>query len=394
MVDQLVAGGEGLGRWEGIPIFVPRSAPGDRLRVRIVDRKPDWGRGEIVEILEPGPGRRPPPCPHFEACGGCDLQHLEDARQLELKVLAFGDTLRRIGKIQETPEMRVVSGPAWGYRLRCGLRTGQTERGPRVGYLGRRSHDLVPIDVCPILAPELERVAQRLPRALGEEAPTRIDLALGDDEWTTAPLVEGLPSGEVSMRVGDFRLSFDARCFFQANRPLLEELVSAALGSETGERAADLYCGVGLFTLPLARRYGDVVAVEADRIATRYCRANVKDNGAEGVRVETRSVEDWANGMPEGLDRVLVDPPRAGLAPRVRRLLMERPPKLLTYVSCDPATFSRDLRQLLRRFELESLTLLDLFPQTGHLEAVAQLRIREREPTIDAESQTEGRDPR
>ncbi len=397
-VEKLVAGGDGLARFEGTPLFVPRAAPGDRLRVRLTERRPDYGRGEIVEVLEPGPGRREPPCPFFERCGGCDLQHLEDGLQVRWKAAAVVETLARIAGLQPPEDLRVISGDAWAWRLRTQLHVepaGGPDGRPAVGYFERASHDLVAVDRCPILVPELEGLIPRLPALLawaasppggaagpaggGSDAPTprRLDLAAGDGEQvTTAPRVEGLPHGEVAVAVGRYTYRFDARCFFQGHRGLLPELVDAVLGpaEDAGESAFDLYCGVGLFTLPLAARYRRVVGVEGDRLAVRYARRNARRNGSGGVEIEGRAVESWIGLLPEGVDRVVVDPPRTGLKGRVLDVLTDRAPKRITYVSCHPAALARDLKTLTQTYEVQSLTLADLFPQTGHMEAIVQLK--------------------
>ncbi len=378
-VDQLVAGGDGLARLEGIPIFVPRSAPGDRLRVRLTDRKPGYGRAEILEILETGPGRREPPCPFFEQCGGCDLQHLEDDLQVRLKAEAVRETLVRIGGLELDEPPEVVAASPWGYRLRTQLHTRPTVEGEvEVGYFRRQSHELVAVDQCPILTPELERLLPPLPGKLAQRAPKRLDLAAGEDgSITTAPVVEGLPHGEVSWKVGDYELTYDARVFFQTHRELLEPLVERAVGPWEGETAFDLYAGVGLFTLPLARRHGHVTAVEGDRIATRFCRNNSRRNRVSNVEIVHQVLESWIDELPEDADRVLVDPPRAGLHRHVCQTLYRRPPKRLTYVSCHPATLARDLKTLTKWFEVEDVILFDLFPQTGHMEAVVQMARRD-----------------
>lgn len=388
-IEKLVAGGEGLGRWQGVPLFVPRSAPGDRLRVAITERRPDYGRGEIVEVLSPGPGRREPPCPFFARCGGCDLQHLKDGLQVELKAAAVVETLERIGHVELPGEPEVIAGEAWGYRLRAQLHVdpgsgaaGRNGPAPAVGYFARGSHDLVPVDRCPILVPELEALLPSLPRRLAEAAgdggrpPRRLDLAAGDDgAVTVAPVVAGLPHGEVTATAGGFTYAFDARTFFQTHRSLVGRLAAAATGPEewTGETAYDLYCGVGLFTLPLARRYRRVVGVEGDRVAVRYARRNARKNGLDNVEIEGLAVESWAGGLPTGADRMVVDPPRAGLHPRVLEAVLAAAPARVTYVSCHAATLARDLRKLGRAYRVEHLALLDLFPQSGHMEAVVQL---------------------
>ncbi len=386
-IEKLVAGGDGLGRFEGIPIFVPRSAPGDRVRVRLFERRPDYGRAEILELLASGPGRREPPCPYFSRCGGCDLQHLDDATQTRLKGEALLETLRRISGIPVPAPSAVVAAQAWGYRLRTQLHTRAVHGGFEVGYFARRSRDLVAVSTCPVLVPQLEKELATLARRLPERAPSRIDLACGDGAQSSyAPLVEGLPHGELKRRIGSFEYRFDARCFFQGHAGLLEELVEVVVGPSTGGAAADLYGGVGLFALPLARRYGRVVMVEGDRIATRFARKNARANlpdfaepaaGGKGLEIVGQAVETWAiAGLVESFDRIVVDPPRDGLSAAVRRLLVERPPRRLTYVSCHPAVLGRDLRELAQAMEIESLVLLDLFPQTGHMEAVVQLTRR------------------
>jgi 23S rRNA (uracil1939-C5)-methyltransferase len=376
VVEKLVAGGEGLARADGIPIFVPRSAPGDRVRVRLVERRPDYGRAEIVELLAPGPGRREAPCPYFVDCGGCQLQHLDDALQVRYKAEAVVETLSRVGGVAAPPSLEVIAGEAWGYRLRTQLHTGRDAQGQlQVGYFARGSHTLVPVRACPILDPALEAQIPVLPERLGEgDVPSRLDLLVGDGgALSAAPLAGDLPHGEVPLTVGDFTYRLDARCFFQAHRTLVAKLVATAVGTWEGQTAVDLYAGVGLLTLPLGRRYAAVTAVEADRVSARYARGNAKRHRLPHVAVVPQAVESWVGQLPSGLDRVVVDPPRDGLAAPVRKALLLRLPERISYVSCHAATLARDLRELLTRYRLESLALFDLFPQSGHMESVAQL---------------------
>ena len=414
VVEKLVAGGEGMARPEGIAVFVPRSAPGDRLRVRLVERRPDYARAEIVEVLAPGPGRRRPPCPYYERCGGCQLQHLEDDLQSRLKAEATVETLARLAGIELPEPPEVLTAGHWAYRLRTQLHTRRRAPGPgggdgegavEVGYFARGTNELVPVAACPILVPELERLLPDLPERLAEKTPRRLDLAAGGEAGTgltraadaaparraapkpsggggresvtTAPVIPGLPHGDVELTVpiaGEtFAYSYDARSFFQAHRDLVGELAARAVGPWQGEAAVDLYAGVGLFTLPLARRYARVTAVEGDSIAARYARRNARRNRAPAVEVVLQAVETWIPSLPEGLDRLVADPPRGGLSRLVRDTLRERPAARLTYVSCHAATLARDLRHLLGVYRLESLVLLDMFPQSGHMEAVAQL---------------------
>ena len=374
-IEKLVAGGEGLGRLDGVPIFVARTAPGDRVRARLVTRRPDFGRAEVLEVLTAGPGRREPPCPHFSECGGCDLQHLDERHQLRYKVEAAVETLRRLAKIPLPPPSEVLSGAAWGYRIRTQLHTAPVGAGFQAGYHARGSKRLVPIQVCPVLDPRLEEEAVRLGRRLGAEAPGRVDLAIGGDgRVAAAPAVAGLDEGELRRTVAGFEYAYDARCFFQGHQGLLDALVDRAVGEARGELAFDLYGGVGLFALPLATRYARVITVEADRIASRYARRNARAAHLDGVEAVSRSVDTWiGEALPEDADRVLVDPPRQGLSTPVRAALAARPPRRLTYVSCHAAALARDLMALGPGLEVESILFIDLFPQTGHLETVVQL---------------------
>lgn len=373
-VEKLVMGGEGLARYEGIPIFVPRTVPGDRLRVRLVQRRPDYARAEIVEVLEAGSGRRQPPCEYFERCGGCDLQQIEDDLQPRLKAAAVVETLRRLGRL-ELPPPELVVGEAWAYRLRAQFHTTTDAGGrPEVGYFARGSRALVSVDHCPILVPDLEDALGGLAAALPDEPPRRLDLAAGDEgSWTMAPVVESMPRGPVELVVGEHTFRYDARAFFQSHRGLLPRLVEAAVGPWQGERAGDLYAGVGLFSLALAGRYRQVVAVESDPAAARYARINARRNNLETIEILALRAETALARWPGPCDRLLVDPPRAGLSREVRDGVLALRPERLTYVSCDPPTLARDLRQLTSAYRVESWTLLDMFPQTGHMEVVVQL---------------------
>ena len=380
VVEKLVVGGEGLARLDGVPIFIPRSAPGDRLRVRLTEHRPDYARAAIVEILEAGPGRRPDPYPELSHTGVCDLQHLDDELQPRLKAASVCEALERMGKVELPRHVEVLAGKPWGYRLRTQLHAevDAATGAVRVGYHARGSNVLVPVRRCALLVPELELLLLELPERLAGSSLRRLDLVAGDGgAVAVAPPVPGLPHGEVTTAVGGFSYAYDARCFFQVHRQQLPQLVELAVGLWEGAEAFDLYGGVGLFSLPLARRYGRVVTVEADRVASRYARNNARRNRVPQVETIGQVVESWVPDLPDRPDRVLVDPPRAGLTSKVRHALMARRARRLTYVSCDAATLARDLRQLDPAYRIDSLHLLDLFPQTGHMEAIVQLVARD-----------------
>jgi 23S rRNA (uracil1939-C5)-methyltransferase len=382
VIEKLVVGGEGLARLEGVPLFVARSAPGDRLRVRLTERHSDYGRAAIVEILQPGPGRRPDPFPELSATGLCDLQHLDDGLQVQLRAAAVRETLARLGRVELPERIEVLAGQPWCYRLRTQVHAAPdpVTGAMRVGYHARGTNDLVPVRSCALLVPELDALLAELPERLAGSPARRLDLAAGDGgEVTAAPLLPGLPHGEVLVAAGGLTYAFDARCFFQGHRQLLSRLVELAVGPWEGAEAFDLYGGVGFFSLALAGRYRRVVAVESDQVAVRYARNNARRNRLPRVEVIAQAVESWVAALPERPDRVLVDPPRAGLASKVRQALTARRARRLTYVSCDAATLARDLRFLDAAYRIDSIYLLDLFPQTGHMEAIVQLSARDSE---------------
>lgn len=373
-IEKLVAGGDGLARVDGVPIFVSGSVPGDRLRAEIFHRTTQYGRARILEVLEGGPGRRTAPCPHFEICGGCDLQQIEDELQPRLKAAAARETLERLGRLPDLPPSTLIQGAAWGYRTRAQLRTDLVDDRVRIGYFAKSSHDLVPVVECPVLVVELEDQLLTLASELEPGAPRRIDLAAGDDGAVTcSPPIEGQPRGAVRREVGGITYEYDARTFFQTHPGLLRDLITAVCGSWKGQRAFDLYAGVGLFTLPLAQRYDRVTAIESDSAAARYARRNARSNGFSNVDVHTQSLETSIQDLPASVDRVVVNPPRAGLSRRVSNMLALRRPRRVTYLSCHPATLARDLGLLREVYRVESLTFFDLFPQTGHLESLVQL---------------------
>ncbi len=248
---------------------------------------------------------------------------------------------------------------------------------PALGFRQRGSHRLVRVLECPVLAPELEAVVRRLPDPLDETPPGRLHLAVGDDGTVAAtPTNPWLAGGSLGFEVPPFSYEFDAGSFAQAHTGLTPALVKEVVGEATGQLALDLYAGVGLFALPLSARYERVIAVEGQREAARFARRNSSSNGVPNVEVVHQAVESWLDRFSQECDRVVVDPPRSGLDRAVVRRLLEIAPSAITYVSCHPAALSRDLGQLDGAYAVDRLVFFDLFPQTGHMEAVVHLARR------------------
>lgn len=395
--ERLTYGGDAIARHEGLAVFIPLAAPGERLRVRITERKKNFARGVIEEVLEPSPERREPPCVYFGSCGGCQLQHLSYPAQLAAKAASVGEALKRIGKIDWPGDIEIISASEFGYRTRAQVKMERfvnpyTGSETRVGFNRAGSHSVIDVESCPILTPELNAALAALRSHVNEldrgetgmpgSGPGEVELAAGDGEVGSAPLISEAPAKTVTRRIGGETYRFSPSTFFQVNRFLLEELVNEAVGEESGKLALDLYAGVGLFTLRLARSFERVIGVESDPQASSFALLNISENKVSNVAFHNQRAEEWLRGFAakisrKGLGRpdlAVLDPPRAGAA-EVMAHLIESGPERVSYVSCDPSTLARDLRRLLDAgYEVKSVKAFDLFPQTYHVETVARLR--------------------
>ena len=373
-IESLAAGGEGVAHdANGRVVFVALAAPGDRLRVRVVEQHARFARAEIEAVLEAGPTRVEAPCPVFGVCGGCTWQHVDYAAQVEAKRAILRDALARIGGLA-TPEIAFVASPQpYGYRGRARV----LAQGGRVGFRKRRSHDVCAITACPLLAAPLDAALARLaadaPAADGEW-----ELALGGDGAVrVAPLAGRPTAGErVVVRAADESIAISPSVFAQANTLLLDALAHAVLdGAGEGGEVLELFAGAGFFTLGLARRFARVVAVESDAAAATDLARNVAS--FRNVRVvESRAETTLADPRALRLapDVVVLDPPRGGIGTRASEQLARLGAQRIVHVSCDPATLARDLGVLAaKRWSLVRVVGFDLFPQTPHVEAVAVL---------------------
>ncbi len=374
-IDTLAAGGDGVGRDEsGRVVFVPYTAPGDRVRVALVEERERFARGRVVERLEAGPGRVVPRCPVFGRCGGCGWQHLSYPTQCRAKQTIVRDALERIAKLAPPPLRWYASPRPYGYRERARV---EASAGG-VGFRAQGSHEVVPIAGCPVLLPELDA-------ALGELAGS----GPRDGEWELAADAAGraqvhpvgaaaAPGPPRSIRVGYDRLEVGPGVFAQANPDLVEPWVGfVAEATGRGARVLELFAGVGTLSLALARRAARLVAVESDARACHHLRANLATAGLH-ARVLQRAVEP--RGLAAWLRRdrpevVVLDPPRTGLGRRASACLVESSAHAVVYAACDPAPWARDLRSLCDGgFRLEHVAAFDFFPQSAHVETVAVLR--------------------
>jgi 23S rRNA (uracil1939-C5)-methyltransferase len=391
-IEKWVYGGAGLGRLEGRVVLTPFVLPGERVRIEVEREKSSMVEARAVEWLERSPERVEPACRYFERCGGCHYQHAPYEYQAAQKVEIVREVLRRVGKVEAPAEIGLRTGEPLGYRNRSQFHL----RGARIGYLAAGSHDLVPVDECPISAPAINEALavlkksikdRRWPRFVeqielftnGEETMVNVleteggrRAARGFFDWL-GERIPGAELGEINYRVGEgkFRVSYDS--FFQVNRFLVEGLVEEVLGEMAGETALDLYAGVGLFSLPLAKRFGKVTAVESSPSAVHDLQYNAAEHGVE-VDAQRMQAEQHLAGLTAAPEVIVADPPRSGLGKNVTKHLARLKAPKLVLVSCDPATLARDLGALTAAgYGLTRMTVVDLFPQTFHVEVVVEL---------------------
>lgn len=393
-IERIVPGGAGMAHAGGLTLFVPMTAPGDTVELRVERRRGQTAWGTLLHVAEPGPDRTEPPCPYYGVCGGCDLQHLTYEAQLAAKLDIVRDCLRRIGGIEPPEGLDIVPSPNL-LHYRAVAEWAVDSKRNALGYRARSSHEVVDVEVCPISSPPVQSVLDRLRARKGAgllpPGITEYRAVAGDDEAGLAPPLGDEFPAELTRTVAGETYRYDAESFFQANGLLLDEFVAEALWQAEPDPTApeaplagdgpgfavDLYCGVGLFTVPLARRYRRLVGVEGFGLAARWARRNLADAGLGHAKIEVNRVENWLQKRATalaGADLVLLDPPRTGAGPAVVEGILAMAPRKITYVSCDPATQARDLKGLLAGgYEIVRMRALDMFPQSHHVETIAHL---------------------
>ena len=431
-IEKLIYGGDSLARAPAGPdgrsmaLFVPFVMPGERVEAEVRQEKAGFARATVTRLVESSEERVAPACPYFQHCGGCHYQHIPYKRQIEFKAQILRETFERVGKFELKEPIQLHRSPPWNYRNRARLQV-RTAGGFALGYYRFGSREFLPVRECPISSPLINQAIAKLTELGGLECPPAIEelelFADGSDEhllgwafcqsdagekdllpWAESvrqelPKVIGLHffssrrredespislkplahSGAKTIRYrtaqGEYQVS--AGAFFQVNRHLVDELVSVVTGNGEGEVALDLYAGVGLFSVPLARSFHHIFAVEASQTSVGDLRQNVPAS----VKVVGARTEDFLRSdnlrsrlVRKRPDSAVLDPPRAGVGKAVTRSLIELGVQRIRYVSCDPATLARDLAPLVASgYRIEEAHLFDLFPQTYHIESVMLL---------------------
>jgi 23S rRNA (uracil1939-C5)-methyltransferase len=424
-IEKLIYGGDGLAHLPagehgpGKAVFVPFVLEGEQIEASVVEEKRGFVRARSDKILQASARRIEPQCPYFQRCGGCHYQHARYEHQLEIKAGILKENLRRIAKLELEKELIVHPSPEWNYRNRTRLKV-QTAPEFALGYYQFGSHDLLPTEECPISSPLINQAmaalwrlgreggvveglqeieffanaedkqllvagygASSMGRSAAMECAVKMQRVLpqmagmvvfsGRDQAGYEPkriAAVGTPELNYKTREACYRVS--AGAFFQTNRHLIDQLLEIVTSGQSGHLALDLYAGVGLFSSVLSRRFAQVIAVEPSPTSHHDLGYNSPAN-VKAIRAATERYLQDAVGKVQP-DLVVVDPPRGGLGEHVVRGLVQLGAPRCIYVSCDPATLARDLGSLLRAgYRVEQAHLVDLFPQTYHLESVFHL---------------------
>jgi len=382
-----VAGGASISKLDGFAVFTRGIYPGDRARVVIREVKKNHATADLEELLLAGPLRRAYPCPVASECGGCDWTSLRLDHQLAFKQKILLDSLSRIGRFNasQLPPLRIHPSPL-NYRIRSRL---HRDRDGQIGFFAARSHTVIPLpEECEVVGPEVAASRQVIAEAAsadqagsiltfenGRELLVDLIRSESDDDEEQNPITgQGTP---VSIDVGPFHYELSTASFFQVNRHLLVRLIGlvTAIAEESGQRrsAIDLYSGVGFLTLPLSKLFQNVVAVERSPASAPFAALNAQPYA--NLECVQDSVEDYLRRTKRRFDFVMVDPPRAGIRTTVLDSIDRMKPQIICYLSCDPVTFSRDSAHLSRRgWILQTLDLIDLFPNTHHIETLASFQ--------------------
>jgi 23S rRNA (uracil1939-C5)-methyltransferase len=417
-IESVAFKGYGVARSDGKAVFVPYTVTGDEAWIEITEEKKRYSTAKLIQVLKPSHGRVTPPCPYFGICGGCQWQHIDYSFQAQEKQKILGETLKRLGGIQEIPSISVFSSPKpYDYRVRVQLKV----KGKAMGYYQERSYRIVDVERCPISHPLVNRIIRNLRGLLDALSGVKeVEINVSPEEGRgilllhprsddpgaepftgeflrSQPMLKGIaivrkvghsligdPTLNFTIRSGlarekrELKFRISPGSFSQVNAEQNQRLVQTVLQFSQvsqGEKVFDLYAGVGNLTLPLAMEAGEVLGIEENRMAFEDAQFNAERNGIKNCHFVHGRVEDvlsdWKRDLP---DLIVLDPPRTGCKTILEDVVRLEPRKII-YVSCEPTTFARDLRLFSQRgYSLQRLSLIDMFPQTYHMEVVGRLQ--------------------
>lgn len=358
-IESLSNSGDGVGRLDGQVVFVPYTLPGEKVSIRQVSKKRKLIHAQVVKIFEPSERRQQPPCELFGECGGCDWQHVPYELQLEAKTQHLKDALQRIGKFDKVPLEDIVGSPlTFNYRNRI---RGQIKSG-QFHFHRRSSEQLVPVKHCHLADNAINEFLAQLD---ADQVQGQVELAVNDRGTVTALPVSEQHSTDAGFRQVNTAIS-----------QLLSKKIVDNADRYGGKELIDLYCGQGSWSIEMAQRFKrcKVLGIDSSEQNIHLARQHAQREKLFNVRFEHGRVEQRLRSTLLANSFCIVDPPRAGLAPEVSKALCNNNPTTLVYISCHAASLARDLALLCDSgMHLQSVTPLDMFPQTAHLETLAIL---------------------
>jgi len=378
-VETIGKSGRGIVFDAGKPVFIDGVLKGEVVEFAVTKKKHSVSFGSLKKVIEASPERITPPCPYYGVCGGCNFQHMAYREQVAVKQEILKSNLKRIAKINYPHPVEVIKSPPSRYRTRAIVKI----RDGRAGFFKKESHDIVEIDSClllPQIVGDFLRALKQNPVINGNNKGEILILTNGS-ELSALLNTDGnrtylTDKKEILFKIGEFRYTYSPENFIQANLFTLESMTGLAqksVGRDHFERAADLFCGAGFFSLSLSRRAGVVYAVEADTNNISSLKTNIKNNKISNVKIMKADILE--NAAPQA-DFYLVDPPRTGLNKRIIHDIAGHRPKKILYFSCDSATFCRDITYFHEvGYVINELTIIDNFPQTDHFEIYSCLTL-------------------
>jgi 23S rRNA (uracil1939-C5)-methyltransferase len=381
-IEKLVHGGRGLARTDKGALFVSDVLPGEKVRA-----VPDGSSGgqrlaKPIEVIDPSPYRRKPPCVYFGACGGCDWLHCSYELQLSSKADIVMECFERIGKIRDLPKMEIISSPEFGYRQRAQFKIDALKK--TMGYYKRKSWKVIPIKTCPLLRPALNTI-------LGQSREILALIPAGADHFklisgkhasiASSPVLPGITSSTTVVKAHPFSFTVSGNSFFQGNAYLCGKMGAWARESIEGDSFLELYGGVGFFSVFLYDRFRTGVTVEPIESQVALAKRNLTDNGITHISSCAASAEDYLERMRESscpFDSLIVDPPRTGLSDKVRVGIRKQRPETILYFSCNPSTLARDVGFFVNNgdYGIDNMAMFDLYPNTHHVETAVILKSR------------------
>ena len=433
VIDSMAHDGRGVAHIEGKAVFIDGALPGEKVTFLYTSKRRSHDEGKVAEVLEPAADRVEARCEAFGLCGGCSLQHLDEKAQIGFKQQTLLENLKRLGKVEPEEVLEPLTGPHWGYRrkARLGVRDVPKKGRVLVGFREKHSPYIADFTRCHVLHPAVGMKLEAISECIGDlsvhNRVAQIELSIGargdsiEDEEVIAMVFRNLDPltaedearlrafgldhgfdiylqpggpdtvapltgkgdggvGELSYTLPEFdvELFFGPMDFTQVNNDINRAMVSRAvamLDPQGDERILDLFCGLGNFTLPIARRAGKVIGVEGDNELVRRAGDNAARNGIDNAEFHVADLTQDLTGEPwlaEGIDKLLIDPPRSGALEVIPHAVALKPGRIV-YVSCNPATLARDAGELVHThgYRLLKAGVMDMFPHTGHVESIA-----------------------